>query len=51
MVVGGGGVHTRLGDRSEYEPSLFKARTILAPLALYADLIQMEKGGCKVYTF
>ena len=49
MVAGGGGVHTRLGDRSEHEPSLCKARTILAPLALDADLIQKEKRGYKVW--
>ena len=45
MVAGGGGVQTRLGDRSEHEPSLCKARTILAPLALDADLIHKKKRG------
>lgn len=51
MVAGGGGVQTRLGDRSEHEPSLCKARTILAPLALDADLIQMESEEIKYILF
>lgn len=41
----------RLGDRGEYEPSLCKARTILAPLALDADLMLKKKLLQQVYTF
>ena len=51
MVAGGGGVHTRLGDKSEHEPSLCKARTILALLALDADLIQKKSEDIKYILF
>ena len=33
----------RLGDRCEHEPSPCRARTLLAPLALDAALIQKQK--------
>ena len=37
--AGGGGMHTRLGDRSRHEPCPCRARTIPAPLALDAALM------------
>ena len=39
MSASGGGMHTRLGDRGMHEPSLCKARTMQAPLALDAVLL------------
>ena len=38
-AAGGGGMQTRLGDRSGHEPSPYRARTIPAPLALNAALM------------
>ena len=36
-------VHGRLGDRGEHEPSPYRARTLLAPIALDAALMLKQK--------
>lgn len=41
----------RLGDRGMHEPSLCKARTMHAPLALDAALMLKQKLLRQVYTF
>ena len=41
--AGGGGMQTRLGDRSGHEPCPCRARTIPAPLALDAALMLIGK--------
>lgn len=42
-AAGGGGMQTRLGDRSGHEPCPCRARTIPAPLALNADLMLIRR--------
>lgn len=41
----------RLGDRGEHEPSPYRARTLLAPLALDADLMLKQKQKEKYILF